>query len=187
MKRYFRNFKTTEKSELNFHHHVDLFIFWCKFNQTFLQFFNFRKTILLIFAVVIFEVTYKIKAKEFVACEVVKTVFWALLGNITTCNMLQISINSTGAKISTYNHFVKGLDFDHNTRIFYLPENVAETFPNLVGYYIYDCAINEISRQHFKGLHKLRELNISYNFIRKIPSDTFKDLLSIELIWLGEN
>jgi Leucine rich repeat len=142
---------------------------------------------MLIFAVAILEIILKIKA-DFVACESVQLGHWHEHGDITTCNMLSsTTIKSTGVKISTKDEAVKGLALFFNRKIYNLPENVGESFPNLIGYLAYSCTISEISRQHFKGLNKLKELSFGHNFIRKIPSDTFKDLVSLEIIYLGEN
>lgn len=139
----------------------------------------------LIFAVAIVEIILKANA-DFVACESVKLAHWFEYGDIKTCNMKETSIKSTGVKFSTKTDVVEGLMFIFNRKILNLPENVAENFPNLIGINAYSCTINEISRQHFKGLIKLKELNFGHNFIKKISSETFKDLVSLEIIHLGE-
>jgi Leucine rich repeat len=72
------------------------------------------------------------------------------------------------------------LDFNSNKNIRYLPENVVENFPLLIGYYAESCTITEILRKHFKGLLKLKVLILDKNQIEKIENSAFDDLVSLE-------
>lgn len=74
----------------------------------------------------------------------------------------------------------------NNKKIRFLPENPADKFPNLKLYRPYSCSIEEISKVNFKDLRKLRKLYLDNNAIRKVASDTFEDLTSLEYLSLGK-
>lgn len=78
---------------------------------------------------------------------------------------------------------VNGLAFLANKKVHFLPINIAESFPNLLGLSSWGCPIKVISRKHLKNLHKLKLLNLGRNKIEIIKKDTFKDLRSLE--WIG--
>lgn len=97
------------------------------------------------------------------------------------------SINESGVKMSTRNdETVKGLYFAGNTKILHLPDNVAESFPNLEGYFASRCSLKEITKRNFNGLVKLRGLFLHHNEIEKIEDDTFEGLLALESLYLGK-
>jgi Leucine-rich repeat (LRR) protein len=98
----------------------------------------------------------------------------------------QTKIDSVGFMISSpRNDTIKGLIFEHNTKINYLPENTGEKFPNLVGFSAYDAQLKAISKANFQNLIHLEELHLSNNQIQIINSDTFEGLISLEHIFLG--
>lgn len=90
-----------------------------------------------------------------------------------------------GATISTRDKTVKALDFYENIKIFYLPDNVAGSFPNLEIYDARSCSLKKIKKINFDGLFKLKDLSLGENEIEKIASDTFKGLVNLEIIGLG--
>jgi hypothetical protein len=89
-------------------------------------------------------------------------------------------------QISSRNEAVKGLVFQNNKNIFYLPENVAEKFPNLFEYAALNCSIENVLRQHFSGLKRLRLIDLGYNQIEEMAVETFIGLVSVEEIILRE-
>jgi hypothetical protein len=119
-------------------------------------------------------------------CESTENRKWHLSGNLTTCNILQSSIESTGIQFFKNNDAVKGLNFNSNKNILYLPENVDEKFPNLVEYDAYSCCVTQIARKNFKGLNKLRAIFLGHNQIEEIAGGSFADLVLLEIVWLGE-
>lgn len=94
-------------------------------------------------------------------------------------------INSSVIIIATKDDQIKGLQFSVNPKIEYLPEEVSESFPNLLAYSAGTCSVKSISYENFKGLNKLRGLWLSGNQIEKVSSDTFKDLVLLEHLEFG--
>lgn len=87
---------------------------------------------------------------------------------------------------STEDHEMQRLDIDENKKIFYLPENIYEKYPNLVAIRARQSSIKSISNGLFDNLTVLKELYLSFNQIEEIESDSFKDLKSLEKLHLGE-
>ena len=107
--------------------------------------------------------------------------------SLKTCRMPVCSINSTGISIAPpRDENMKKIIFDYNKKVFYLPEKVREVYPNLEIYTAGGCSIIAISKNNFEGLTHLKELNLEFNNIQRIPNEVFKDLLSLESIFLGE-
>jgi Leucine rich repeat len=103
---------------------------------------------------------------------------------ILLCEMTyKTSINTSDETISiTRNESLNGLSFFNNKKMFNLPVNVAEKFPNIVIYTAGGCSLKEVLYKNFKSLYKLKGLNLQQNQIEKITSDTFVDLK--ELVWI---
>lgn len=120
------------------------------------------------------------------SCEVVVVDIWhTLKQNLSTCQMEKITkIDGMDATIAETNYSILGLSFYTNKKVFYLPVDVAERFPNLVAYDASECAIKKISKANFVGLEKLRSLALVENHIEKIYSNTFEDLVELEYLWL---
>lgn len=107
-------------------------------------------------------------------------------GALKTCFMtISTSIDTPGFTIaSPRDETIEGLFFGRNKKIQFLPEKVAETFPNLLFYSAYNCSLSEVSKKHFQNLGKLMILSISANEIERISSDTFDDLTSLEELYM---
>ena len=121
-------------------------------------------------------------------CERIVDDHWSqLVGTVKTCFVDNTtSIEAQGAKMSDHVEEDSGIDFFDNSNIKFLPENVAEKFPNLIGYLVHRCSVQEISKKNFKNLSKLKYLWLGYNQIVKIPRNTFEDLVKLEQIYLGK-
>jgi hypothetical protein len=124
-----------------------------------------------------------------VPCEAIKQREWewTIDNFIKTCFMDDETIidgdNFTiSSPISTK---VSGLLLEHNQNVKFLPVKVAETFPNILGISAFDCKIKQISKANFENLHKLTEIHLHGNMIETIYSNTFEDLVSLEVIFLG--
>lgn len=128
-----------------------------------------------------------LNAKE-VSCEYFRETLWSgALGAVKTCHMDQDTvINDQNVTISTRNESIGELRFSNNRKIFFLPVGVAEFFPNLKAYNANGCAIKGISKENFKGLHKLMNLYLAYNEIEKIETNTFGDLTNLAILGLRE-
>jgi hypothetical protein len=112
---------------------------------------------------------------------------WAATGVLKACRMKQsTAITAKGYEISNRDASVKGLEFFGNVKILFLPNRVNEAFPDLVGYLAWSCSLTTISRENFKNLSKVKLLGLQGNQITTIHSDTFMDLISLEVLHLGE-
>lgn len=99
----------------------------------------------------------------------------------------KIVINSTDLKISSpRDETITGLILNENKKIFYLPIAVHEKYPNLIIYVPAACSLISISRDNFRNLNRLKLLWLSGNPIKKINSDTFQDLKSLEELHLSK-
>lgn len=124
-----------------------------------------------------------------VSCEKVKQRHWGwvISDQILTCFMDdETRIISDDFTIDLAHTDIVGLLLEHNQNILYLPINIHEAFPNLIGLTAYDCHVNAISNKNFKNLGSLKELHLSNNYIEKIFSNTFEDLYSLEVVFLGK-
>ena len=109
------------------------------------------------------------------------------LGSWKTCYMDKTTeINSADTTIASRDESVEGLYFYNNKNIKFLPIEVSEKFPNLLGLGARDCSLTTISKANFKGLSKLRYLSLAQNRIEKIRSDVFEDLVALEHLYLCE-
>lgn len=114
---------------------------------------------------------------------------WIPLKNetFTVCDMkIETEIYEPNVKISNFDDSVLSLTFYTNRNIFYLPIDVAKSFPNLTAFGADETSIKEISKENFRNLRKLRCLTLVSNKIEMIFSDTFEDLESLEVLWLGK-
>lgn len=148
--------------------------------------YSFRK---LLFSILLCVLTCSIKADEaskVIPCESIEIATW-LVGTVNTCHMKRTTkIEASGVSISIKDESVKAIDFDGNKNIRFLPERPAENFPDLLMYDARACSIKAISKENFKGLGKLRRLFLINNHIKKVDSNTFEDLQSLEVLWLSE-
>lgn len=123
-----------------------------------------------------------------ISCENVGDAGWhEPVNTAKTCSMMATtSINEPNVTISTRDESVQGLEFTDNKKIFHLPINVVDSFPNLLGYDGHGCNIKEISLQNLKGLSKLNQLFLQGNQLEKISSNTFDDLVALQELCLRE-
>lgn len=76
-------------------------------------------------------------------------------------------------------------DFD-NKIIQFLPEHVAEEFPNLLSYDANNCLIKAVSKKISIARGKWFLLSLGSNQIEQIASNTFEDLTSLEFLSLSK-
>lgn len=113
---------------------------------------------------------------------------WTRMGDLKCCFMQNdVEINTKNSKISNVDPTVTALDFSHSKKIFFLPIDVNESFVSLKALAALECQISEISDMNFRGLHKLKFLDLTENIIETIPSHTFDDLISLEYLALSDN
>lgn len=123
-----------------------------------------------------------------ISCEKVEIETSWTLGNFLTCYMQKVTIiNLPGTTIAgNINDRIQALTLAQNEKISYLPEQVNEKFSNLLVYGAQYCSLTSISRRNFLSLTYLRGLYLEGNQIKKISSETFDDLISLEILELGK-
>lgn len=118
-----------------------------------------------------------------VACEK-----YPILRNQDYCLMTErTAINSTNFIIADMkDEEIEGIVFESNTNIEYLPYKIYMQFPNLDFYNAERCSIQQISKENFEKLSRLRSIVLSHNKIQKISGNTFKGLGNLLYVDLGE-
>lgn len=139
------------------------------------------------------EVSCLVSATE-VPCEKIEMVdSWTRNHGIPmskTCQMGEASaattaINSTGFTISSESdESVEGFNSWNNPKIEYLPEEISETFPNLIVLSAGSCSIKSVSKVNFRNLNQLRYVHLYRNEIERIDNDVFDDNLEMQEILL---
>jgi insulin-like growth factor-binding protein complex acid labile subunit len=82
---------------------------------------------------------------------------------------------------------IQALSFVNNKNMKYLPQNIGETFPNLIAMSFSGDSIVNISKKNFKNLNQLKSINLSGNKIKSFKPDTFEDLINLEQLILDNN
>lgn len=103
-----------------------------------------------------------------------------------SCFVTETAINASDFTISgpeddTVHSFISS----YNRNVEFLPIRIGKKFPNLVKYAADRCRIGDISKSNFENLFHLRTLNLNGNKLEIIKSDSFKDLVSLESLFLG--
>jgi Leucine rich repeat len=144
-----------------------------------------RKLVLLVLFGNIFGV-FGAVTPNMVSCENVTQASWpSPVGAVNTCWMQNtVSITIPETSILPRDVSVLGLALGGNKNVFYLPVKVAESFPNLLAYSAGNCSLKEIRSENFQGLTKLKYLRLRYNQIEIIATNTFLDLVNLEILEL---
>ena len=125
-----------------------------------------------------------------IVCGRIEYMDWKVVDEVEklgSCMILEnTTINGSDVIISTKSQNILALYFYPNLLMFHLPTKVAESFPNLVFYKATLNSVMEISNKNFKNLYEMRHLDLSNNQIEKIYSDTFEDLINLEIILLSK-
>ena len=104
------------------------------------------------------------------------------------CSIITEAIQSEDCAIDAKeDSAVEEFKMANNDKIRFLPQNVAEKFPELLTYGAHNCTIKFLNGKHFRNLRKLELLNLYGNQIENIASDTFKDLTSLKELNLRDN
>lgn len=97
------------------------------------------------------------------------------------------TIKDIGYTISdSFNDAIRGISFDNNRNIDFLPNSPHQNFPKLTSYSAIRCSIKEISKANFEKLHWLTRISLFDNQIYAVLSDTFKDLTELQRISLSK-
>lgn len=121
------------------------------------------------------------------SCESYTTSEWVKAGEQATCYIKSTAIASDGIKFSPESdESVLALNFYQNEKVLFLPIGVDEKFPNLEDYDASFCSITAIKKKNFEKLKNLKRLYLGNNQIEKVRSDTFQDLISLEILHLSK-
>jgi len=74
-----------------------------------------------------------------------------------------------------------------NQTTFFLPTNIAQTFPNLKSLSVTKSSLMEVAKGNFKYMKSINYLSLSGNKLSEIPTDSFADLAELETLDLSEN
>lgn len=145
------------------------------------SFTRFRKKLFLLIQIVWLSKT----SANPVSCESEHYLQWGHVGSQKTCLMTNLTtIETVGCSIlGPKDNTIRGLSFQLNKKILFLPAKFSEVFSSLIVYNAYGCSLTTVFKSNFEGLTRLIRLDLSYNKIVKISSNTFEDLFSLE--WLG--
>lgn len=109
---------------------------------------------------------------------------------LITIPMDFITVSDNFTKITTYEKYrdesIEAFFTGFNTKLEHLPKNLGEKFPNLLTMSTHTCSIKTITKESFRGLSKLQDLNLQTNQIEIINDDTFDFIPAVVRIALRE-
>lgn len=100
---------------------------------------------------------------------------------LQTCYMHgETTIDSRGFLISSAkDRGMQQMFIGFKKKVFYLPENIDEKYPDIVHIWAQSSSIKSISNGVFDNLIALKELKLYNNQIEEIEGETFKNLKSL--------
>jgi Leucine rich repeat len=105
-----------------------------------------------------------------------------------TCNIENQSIDNHGYIITpARDATVKTFNIRNNKNVKFIPDNVGDTFPQLIAFQIWNCSLEVVEGFPFKSMHELQLLNLGSNHIVYIESGAFDQLIKLERIQLNNN
>lgn len=116
--------------------------------------------------------------------KVVNSIF---LGNLRTCVVNQ-AIDSDAYDLgSEVNATVEQFYISNNRDVGDLPRQIGRRFPNLIGFRVKGCGLTIVRDFYFTDMKNLRVLCVMSNKIATIASGAFKDLISLERLFMSRN
>lgn len=107
--------------------------------------------------------------------------------NLETCWIEVSTVNDESFTIATTNdRSTLAFSIRDKKGVKFLPTNFLRAFPELIVLEVWNCSVTSV-KNHFKGLSKLKSLNLFANKIDQITSDAFVDLVRLERLNLGQN
>lgn len=79
------------------------------------------------------------------------------------------------------------MDIKDTKKVKFLPTNLLSVFPDLIAIRVRNCSVTTVNDNHFKGLSKLKHLQLRQNKIELVVSDAFVDLVNLEVLSLSSN
>jgi Leucine-rich repeat (LRR) protein len=100
---------------------------------------------------------------------------------------LETGIDASDFAFTTPDETITEIYADGNLNLKYLPLNIYEIYPNMIGISFWYCSVVAVSKANFQKLSKIRRLALNQNRISVIENDTFEDLESLEWLLLDNN
>lgn len=89
--------------------------------------------------------------------------------------------------ISSRDTSIKGFVTKNKKNVDFIPTNVAEIYPSLIAFEVFNCSLKSVSGNMFRELPDLRYLNLARNKIEAIESKVFQNQAKLEKLALGWN
>lgn len=105
-----------------------------------------------------------------------------LSNNFLSLQIVAVKEVGCHADVNIWDYFNK--DARINKVKFLLGSSKGEKFPDLKGLAAWDCALTVLRAKHFKGLKKLRYLNLVKNEFCYRGKNVFKDLTNMDYLGL---
>lgn len=100
---------------------------------------------------------------------------------------METGIDASDFAFTTPDETITEIYADGNLNLKYLPLNIYEIYPNMIGISFWYCSVVAVSKANFQKLSKIRRLALNQNRISVIENDTFEDLESLEWLLLDNN
>lgn len=123
-------------------------------------------------------------------CEYSDTDWQPLQEQLYTCDIFTQTIDSPDYKIKfepSESEKVRGLRFNDNKNVRFLPSNIAEIFPDVKALTASGTHLNMLSSNDLKGLSKLKYISFANSDLTEIEDGTFKDLNELQELDLSDS
>lgn len=109
-------------------------------------------------------------------------------GELKLCEMTdKTSIDVPGVALDVeQDESILAIRFYDNKKIFFLPVDVYKSYPKLVIYFAHSCNIKFLFKENFENLGTVKELHLDNNRIQKLDGEMFKDMASLQIIYLSK-
>lgn len=116
-----------------------------------------------------------------------KTVRSILMGQLSTCSVIENIEHEDYILQSTLDNTVKAFDISDNRKVKFLPMRIGENFPKLIRFATRRCGLTVVRDHYFKNMQKLEFMDLKRNKIESIAGNAFKDLVSLTNLNLENN
>lgn len=129
-----------------------------------------------------------VAAISFVSC-VIKDTRWNVIDKtLKTCAIENLTIATENVFIDSPTDLkIEGLSIQIKREVEFLPKNISESFPRLIGVSVTYCGLKSVHENSFKGLKYLKYLRLDENYIKTIESGAFRDLTKLKQLSLNYN
>lgn len=139
--------------------------------------------------IVVIALIAQTQADNHISCEEIDSEFeHGDFGKLKSCEMTdKTEIEVTGATLATeQDDSMDAIRFYANKKIFFLPVDVHKNFPKLKLYFAHNCNIRTLYADNFAHLSEVKELHLDSNRIHGVDGEMFKDMTSLEVLYLSK-